>query len=202
MKKAVLVIALLVAIGTATFMAYANNRQPTSNTITPAPTATMSASPATSTSPAAAASATPTPTAQPAMTECQTSALAATLTTSGGAAGTIYYSLALKNVGAKTCTEAGYPGVSLVSASGATLGQPAMRNTSVAPQTITLSPGAAAYAQVGVPNAGNFDAGQCSAVSAAMRVYPPDQTQYLQVSTQLQACPGFSTTALSSSTQR
>ncbi|HEY2003548.1 MAG TPA: DUF4232 domain-containing protein [Candidatus Saccharimonadia bacterium] len=178
MKRAVLVVALLVAMGAAAFMAYANNRKPTRNTITPAPSATMSTSPR--------------------VAECQTSVLAATLTSSGGAAGTIYYSLALKNTGAKTCTERGYPGVSLVDGSGSMLGQPATRNSSVTPQTITLSPGASVYAQVGVPNAGNFGPGQCSANSAALRVYPPDQTQYLQVNAQLQSCPGFSTTALSS----
>jgi uncharacterized cupredoxin-like copper-binding protein len=150
-------------------------------------------------SPSVSASTTATPVATPVAesSACATGELSASISYSGGAAGTSYYYLALKNVGSKTCTENGYPGVSLEDSSGTMLGQPAARDSAVAVQTFNLAPGKSAYARVEFPNPGAFEPGQCSANAASMQVFPPNQTKSLQVGSSLPYCPGFSATALS-----
>ena len=139
--------------------------------------------------------------AAPQSTRCHTADLSASLQDSGGAAGTYYRWVVLTNSSGPTCTVDGYPGVSLVDASGHQLGQPASRNPVRAPQVMTLHRNDSAYALVAFPNHGNFPPGKCSATqSANMRVYPPDELQSLLVTAHEYYCPGFSVGALGAKT--
>jgi hypothetical protein len=172
---------LVAAIGVAVYYSYSRTHQP-AGSLTIKSSAKPSASPMASSGPAGS---------------CQSANLSAELNKSGSAAGTTYYSLVLRNFGSQACTMNGYPGLSMVDSKGNVLGSPAARNAVIAPQTLSLAHGKAAYAQVRFPNPGNFSAGQCSADAAAMKVYPPDQTQALNVKSKLPYCPGFSTSAMS-----
>jgi hypothetical protein len=186
----ILAIVALAAIGTAVFFAM-QNKDKAQVAASPTPTAAVAGT----NSPAASAA--PSPTNPPATSaSCQASELTGTIDSSGAAAGTYYWNLGLKNAGSRTCTLYGYPGVSLVDASGNQLGQPAERNPVNAPKTISLAPGQSASAQFGISNPGNFEPGKCTGKSAALRVYPPGETKYLQVTFQEQYCPGFNVAAL------
>jgi hypothetical protein len=134
-------------------------------------------------------------------TRCHTADLSASLEEAGAAAGTHYRWLVLTNSSGPTCSLAGYPGVSLVDASSHQLGQPATRNPVHAPQVVTLHHGRSAYALVGFPNAANYPPGKCTANSANLRVYPPDELQSLLVTVQESSCPGFSVAAISATKQ-
>ncbi|HSX00943.1 MAG TPA: DUF4232 domain-containing protein, partial [Candidatus Saccharimonas sp.] len=144
------------------------------------------------------ATATPveTPTPTPAIGRCHTADLSATLKASDSAAGTSYQTLGLVNKSGHTCWVYGFPGISLLDASGKQLGQPAARS-GAATTTVTLLAGGSAYSTLGFPNPGNFDPGTCSAQSTSLNIYPPDETAAIVVADGKQACPGFSVTALS-----
>ncbi|HEX3082576.1 MAG TPA: DUF4232 domain-containing protein [Candidatus Saccharimonadia bacterium] len=163
------------------------------------PAASISPSP--TAAPAASASGSPVASAKPspATLPCHTQALSATVATANSAAGTSYQTLTLTNKSKTSCTLAGFPGISLVDASGTQLPPAAIRNGS-SNGTLTLTPGASAYAAIGFPNPGNFDPGTCSADSTSMMIYPPDETTAFTIPDVKNACPGFSTTALSAST--
>ncbi len=163
----------------------------TSPTPSAAPT-TAPQAPATS-GPAASAS------SVPGVPHCSTSDLSGSIAGTSGAAGSTYETLELMNHSSAPCTLSGYPGVSLVDASGNQLGQPATRDTSRAVTVVTLSGHGSAYSVLRFPNPDNFSAGQCSAEATNLRVYPPGQTQSLLVPSKHKACPGFSVNALSSS---
>jgi hypothetical protein len=113
------------------------------------------------------------------MTACKTSGLSVHLSMSGsGAAGSIYYPLMFTNTSGTTCTITGYPGVSAIGSSGAQLGSAAGRNPSTPTTTVTLANGHSATAQLQVAEVGNYTASACAPTSAAaLRVYPPNQTQ-------------------------
>ncbi len=119
---------------------------------------------------------------------CTTSDLVVWLNTTGnGAAGSSYYDLNLTNLSARTCTLAGYPGVSAITQAGIQLGSSAGRDAAHAATTITLSSARTAQGfertsrntatvilQITV--AENFPTAQCSPITAAgLRVYPPGQ---------------------------
>jgi hypothetical protein len=166
----------------------------TSTTSTPSPAGIQTPSSA----PATAAPAT----AGPQAPRCRTADLSGALGGSNGAAGTIYRWLTLTNRSSATCHLHGYPGVSLVDASGNQLGEPATENRGVAPATVLLHGGGKAYAAIGFPNPGNFPPGKCSAKATNLRVYPPGDTRSLLVPSDNQYCPGFSVTAMSSTRQQ
>ena len=121
------------------------------------------------------------------MGKCLASQLTATLGAgSGSGAGHAYPYLVLTNKGSTTCTVTGYPGVSFVSnGNGTQLGAAATREAAGIPiTTLTLTPGAAAHAQLSITLAGNYDAATCSPKTAdGLRVYPPDETNSLFVAT-------------------
>ncbi len=105
-------------------------------TVTAAPTTgSSSAPPAGSSAPSTA----PTPTAAPSSTggtaapagRCDTGSLAGSIESgSGGAAGSTYVHLALRNTGSSTCTLQGWPGVSFVGGGdGSQIGAAATRAT-------------------------------------------------------------------------
>jgi hypothetical protein len=128
---------------------------------------------------------------------CASSGLVIWLDTNGnGAAGSTFYSLELTNLSGRTCTLAGYPGVSAVNLRGRQLGSSAKRDTSRRPRTITLAAGASAIATLRIVDAGNFSASACRPVTAAgLRVFPPNQTASKVVPFPFGACsrtgPGY-----------
>jgi len=165
----------------------------------PSATPTPSSPPSSAT---ASASTTAEPaTSKPLSTRCHTADLSLALQDAGAAAGTSYKWVVLTNSSGPTCTLFGYPGVSLVDASGALLGKPAERNPVHAPQVVTLHPGESGYATVGFPNAGNFSPGTCTAESASMRVYPPDELRSLLTTVHEAYCPGFSVSVITATKQ-
>jgi uncharacterized protein (UPF0333 family) len=111
---------------------------------------------------------------------------------SQGGAGTIVYNLILTNVGKRTCTLDGFPGVSLVNDNGNQIGKPADRATNYVEKKLTLAPNAKVRAEVSTVNSGNFSDGQCKEGATKFRVYPPNDTGYLSVATTVDSwCPGF-----------
>ena len=121
---------------------------------------------------------------------CAASDLATSLDTNGsGAAGSVYYTLKFTNTSGHSCTLAGYPGVSGVSASGVQLGSAAGRDATTAATTVTLISGASATSTVQVTDVGNFTASTCQPTAAAgLRVYAPNQTSSTRLALSFQAC--------------
>lgn len=150
---------------------------------TPQATATQAAG----SSPAATATAT-----TPSVKRCSTADLSLSTESGGAAAGTHFLSLVLTNTSGADCSLTGFPGVSLIDGAGKQIGQPADRNPSVMPQTVTLGPGESAHATAGFPNYQNFPAGKCSGPSTALKIYPPDELNALTVPVVDYSCPGFS----------
>lgn len=166
-----------------------------SKNATPTPTTAAQQTPAANSS----ASATAAPSSAPGTPHCHTNDLSGSLKNEQGAAGSTYVSLALTNHSSASCTLSGYPGVSLVDASGNQIGQPATRDTVHPVTVVTLSGNGSAYATLRFPNPANFPSGRCSTEkSVNLRVYPPGETQSLLVPSQHAYCPGFSVSALSS----
>ena len=85
--------------------------------------------------------------------------------------------------------------------SGAQLGKPAERNPVHAPQVVTVHPGQSGYGTVGFPNPGNYPPGKCTAESASMRVYPPDELRSLVTGVHEAYCPGFTVSAITATKQ-
>jgi hypothetical protein len=151
---------------------------------------TASVTPKTSSSPTASAVMTPTqsssnPTGTP---PCHTADLSLSIGSAGAAAGTTYTPLVFTNHSSHTCTLLGFPGVSLIAASGAQLGQPASRDSGVAAVVANLAPGKTAHATFGLGNSGNYDPASCSEQSTSVKVYPPNETQALTTSFQGKIC--------------
>ncbi|TNM69006.1 DUF4232 domain-containing protein [Streptomyces sp. NP160] len=109
---------------------------------------------------------------------CRTADLALSLLPGegGASAGHQHDTIQFTNRGSAACALDGHPGVSLVTGdSGQQLGAAATREGSPAP--VRLGPGASAYADLSVAEAGDYDAAQCQPQAAkGLRVYPPDQT--------------------------
>jgi tellurite resistance protein TehA-like permease len=174
----IIILLLAVAVG-ATWVL--NHTNPKTTKLTPTPTVMSSVTPTTTASQA-----------------CMTSELNLGYSNDagGGAAGSIYSTITLKNSGSRTCTITGYPGVSLVHDTTIQVGNPAERSTTNAVTTIRLSPGGVASATLRQVN-NNFDPGVCKDGATQLRVYPPDQTVPLLLNTTISSwCPGFSITAL------
>jgi hypothetical protein len=101
----------------------------------------------------------------------------------GGAAGSFYSFIDFTNTSSAPCTLYGYPGVSLTTASGAQIGAAATRNAATAPTLVTLAPGATANAELRMTDPTVYPTGKCQpATSAYLKIYPPNQTQPVQIS--------------------
>lgn len=127
-------------------------------------------------------------------TTCNADELTLTLASGdGGGAGTTNQMIVLTNSGKRTCTLAGFPGVSLVNDNGNQVGSPAERAKNYTEKTITLAPTKQAKATLSFEDPGNFNAGECKTGATKLRVYPPNDTGYLSIaSTMVTAwCPGF-----------
>ncbi|MGO4248059.1 DUF4232 domain-containing protein [Paenarthrobacter sp. RAF54_2] len=173
---------LLAACGPSPSPAGSSSAPPTSSSASP-----TSASPSASNSPSP--SGTATSAAPAAEGQCKAGSLtAATDSTGGGAAGSIYEKLVLTNSGTTPCTLEGFAGVSLTAdANGAPIGEPATRETTTPVTKIELAPGKSAWAELRYTQAGNY--GDCTKVPAAgYRIYPPNDTASLFVAEQHDAC--------------
>jgi hypothetical protein len=159
---------------------------------TPAGSASPSApasepAPGTSTSATAAA---PETTSAGKTGECKADQLAAEIRTEpgGGAAGSVYRSLVVTNTGSDDCTVRGYPGVSYVGAADQQVGAPADRDPAAKSVTVPLAPGASAVAQLQQTNADNYGP-ECDRTDvAAVRIYPPNDTAWLEARQQTVGC--------------
>jgi hypothetical protein len=111
----------------------------------------------------------------------------------GGAAGTFWSVVDFTNVSKASCTLYGYPGVSLRDASGGQIGAAGIRDASVAAKVITLAPGATANTSVGQTDPGVYPTAKCeSETSTYLRVYPPNQTVYYDLSFKSPTCANTS----------
>lgn len=145
---------------------------------------TSSAAPTTTAPPPS--SATPTA-AGPALCKAATLS-AATDSTGGGAAGSVYMTLTLTNTGAEACLLKGFPGVSLTAdANGAPIGAPAKRDEATPVADVLLAPGQGGAAVLRYTQASNF--ADCNiAPAAGYRIYPPEDTASLFLAQPTQAC--------------
>jgi hypothetical protein len=154
---------------------------------TPTSAETTSSAPATQTSAAAAGAA-----------ACSSSNLHISLGNGGAGAGTDFTVIDFTNSGGAPCTLYGFPGVSLTNSSGAQIGAAATRNPSKTSTVVTLAPGAKASAELGVANAENYPAATCKPTpSAQLKVFPPNQTQAIEVAFTTTGCAVSSTHQLS-----
>ncbi len=145
--------------------------------------------------PVPASSAAPAP--DPGATRCTTETLsAATDSTGGGAAGSVYMTLLLTNTGAAPCILMGYPGVSLTAGpDGEPIGAPAVRDESKAPVELRLAPGESGGAQLRYVQARNFP--ECAVADAAgYRIYPPEDFGSLFIPQPTLACSDAKTELL------
>jgi hypothetical protein len=115
---------------------------------------------------------------------CTVASLAGSITYGGGGgAGSQYRNLALRNTGSTACTLQGWPGVSFVGGGdGRQIGAAATLERNSPHLTVTLAPGATAYAALRIVQAVNYEPGTCTEVTPdGFRVYPPGSKQALFV---------------------
>ena len=119
---------------------------------------------------------------------CATSALKVSLGRGNGTLGSIFYPLKFTNKSGQACTLRGYPGVSAITHSGKQIGSPASRDPSKF-RTVTLAPGKQRHATIRVVDTGVFSKASCKPVtSAALRIFPPNQTQSLTIKAKFSVC--------------
>jgi hypothetical protein len=125
---------------------------------------------------------------------CVSSDLQASLGQSGAAAGTFYHLVVLTNTSGSACTLYGYPGVSFVSGQGGSIiGAPAARNPLIADTLVTLQPGGAASALLGVTDTGVLTPSACQPGKADwLQIYPPGDlgAVFVQLSSSVCTRPG------------
>lgn len=126
-------------------------------------------------------------------THCTTGQLKGSLGETQAGAGQRYTTLVLTNTGSKECDLRGFPGVSLVDASGKQIGQPASREGTEG-ATVMIKPGGTASATLHTSAAGM--GAQCDATSTQLRIFPPDNTESLMITAAYSACGGFRVTTL------
>ncbi|MEU6055791.1 DUF4232 domain-containing protein [Streptomyces xanthochromogenes] len=111
---------------------------------------------------------------------CTANGLRISLGRESPGAGNIYVPLVFTNASTAACSLVGFPGVSLVSASGARIGEAAQREGSTQPPVV-LAPGKSAYASLHTVNEGVSDK-PCWQAASWVQAYPPGSTQTLRVS--------------------
>ncbi|MGO9321750.1 MAG: DUF4232 domain-containing protein [Solirubrobacteraceae bacterium] len=129
---------------------------------------------------------------------CATSGLVIWLNAEGsGTAGSFYYKIEFANLSGRTCTLAGYPGVSAVNLRGRQIGSPAGREATGKPGVVTLAPEAQATAIVRVVDVGALPASCHPATAAGFRVYPPGQRTSKLVPFPFRTCSKLGQSAMS-----
>jgi hypothetical protein len=131
-------------------------------------------------------------------TRCASASLVGTVAGSSGAAGTIETTIALRSTSTTSCVLGGYPGLQLVSPTGADLPTVVTRMgnysfTAMAPTTVTLAPGQTAYFNIGYSDVPVGTETNCP-TSGSMLVTPPNAFDHLTVSAMLAPCGGGSMT--------
>ncbi|WP_446046762.1 DUF4232 domain-containing protein, partial [Streptomyces olivaceus] len=109
---------------------------------------------------------------------CHTSELRAAVGRLDPGAGQRNFPLVLTNTSERTCTVYGYPGAAFVDASGKQLG-PDPERAPGSPETLTLTPGASAWA--GLSFSSPEISGARTVTPAALLVTPPDERASLKV---------------------
>ena len=131
-------------------------------------------------------------------TTCNADELSLTTASSAeSGAGTLAFKINLTNIGSRTCTLGGYPGVSLVNDNGNQIGSPAGRVSNIAEKTVTLKTHDTVSSTVFYTDEGNYSDGTCKDGATKLRVYPPNDTGYLSVllpSSDIAWCPKFEVT--------
>jgi Protein of unknown function (DUF4232) len=90
----------------------------------------------------------------------------------GGAAGTTFYPVEFSNIGRRTCTLFGFPGISAVSISGRQIGGAASHRGRR--RLVVLRPGGTAHVILGIIDAGNI--ARCSLrPGASLKIFAPGQ---------------------------
>ncbi len=147
---------------------------------------TSTSTPPSTTVPASTSTSSPTTTSASA-SQCTTGQLSVSVGQAQGAAGSVIIPLVFQNTGTTSCTMQGYPGVSLVDASGAQVG-PAAAQTGQATPLVTLPAGQSTTAIFRQANPGVLN---CTPVPVqGFRVYPPGQTaSVIATASNLGTCP-------------
>lgn len=125
---------------------------------------------------------------------CATNELSASLGVPNAGAGQVYTPLVLTNTGTRTCELRGFPGVSVLDSAGNQIGQPAGREGAEG-TTVSIAPGKTASATLHTTNQG-VGGGSCSAESAKIKVFPPDDTAALTFPAAYTVCGGFQVSTL------
>ncbi|MEO6885437.1 MAG: DUF4232 domain-containing protein [Jatrophihabitantaceae bacterium] len=112
--------------------------------------------------------------------ECVAASLQVRAIQGGAIAGREIAAISFTNISAKACELYGYPGVSLL-LTGVPLGKPAQR-TGPSPAPVLLAPGAEAQARL------SDDSSCQAAVSDTVRIYPPDQTTFVDRPLEMRGC--------------
>ena len=107
----------------------------------------------------------------------------------GGAAGTDYAYIVVTNASTRPCLLEGFPAISYVSKSGATVGAAATHDLTNQPTVVHLAPGARAAATYGAADALNYDPAQCKpATVPGIRVTLPGETASTTLAVPGEAC--------------
>ncbi|MEY9874783.1 hypothetical protein ABH931_004283 [Streptacidiphilus sp. MAP12-33] len=161
---------------------------------TPSAAPSVPATPSASAPSSAAASATPTTrpsaSASPAGTPlCTAAQLTPRLGAGNAGAGQIYTYLVVTNHSATACHVTGFPGLSLLDASGHQIGVPATY-TYLPEQPVVLAPGASASDTIHTVNRQSNDPSQCLPTSVSLRIYPPGSRASLVFPGRITVCLG------------
>jgi hypothetical protein len=129
---------------------------------------------------------------------CATAGLVLWLNPEGsGTAGSFYYKLEFVNLSGRTCTLAGYPGVSAVSLGGRQIGASAKREAMGRPRTVVLPAEGEATAIVHVVDVGALPSSCRPTAAAGFRVYPPGESASKVVPYPFRTCANARESAIS-----
>ena len=123
--------------------------------------------------------------------ECKAGELKLSIGRGDAAAGTAYRPLRFTNVGQRSCTMQGFPGVSYVAGDDGHQVGPAAFREGTKGAVVTLAPGETAFATVGFTQVHNFDPNVCKPTPVrGLRVYPPHDTASLFLPLEGTGCAG------------
>ncbi|MGW5050773.1 DUF4232 domain-containing protein [Actinokineospora sp. NPDC004072] len=124
-------------------------------------------------------------------TDCQSTELSLSIEDDSAGAGTVYRELVFTNTGSRTCTMQGFPGVSYVAGEDGHQVGPAAYREGTKGGPVSLKPGSAAVAPIGLVNVRNYDEAVCKPTEVrGLRVYPPQETEALFVAMDGLGCAG------------
>jgi hypothetical protein len=135
-----------------------------------------------------------TTTGTPGTARCATGALIGAVTGSNGAAGTIETTVSLTSTATASCVLGGYPGLQLLGAGGSALPTTVVRKgnysfTAMAPATVMLARGQAAYFNIGYSDVPVGSETTCP-TSTSLEITPPNAFDHLTIPAALGPCGG------------